>query len=64
MADRNQDASRTDASEHNPPNDIRREDAEQSGRARASGTPQDEEDGEQATASRPRGKTEDPDRTL
>jgi hypothetical protein len=64
MSDRNQDASRTDASEHNPPNSTRRESAEQQGTARASANPQDDEDSEQTTASRPRGKTEDPDRTL
>jgi hypothetical protein len=64
MADRNQDASRADAFEHNPPNSIRRESADKQGGARASANPQDDEDSEQTTASRPRGKTEDPDRTL
>ncbi|MFL5608650.1 MAG: hypothetical protein ACJ8AD_19500 [Gemmatimonadaceae bacterium] len=64
MADRKQDTSRTDATEHNPPNSSRREGAEPSSGAHASGKPQDDEDSEQSSASRPRGKTEDPDRTL
>jgi hypothetical protein len=64
MADRKQDTSRTDATEHNPPNSRRREGAESSTGARASGNPEDDQDGEQTTTSRPRGQTEDPDRTL
>jgi hypothetical protein len=64
MADRNQDPSRTEAAEHSPPNSRRREGSEQPGGAHGSGKPQDDQDGEQTTASRPRGQTEDPDRTL
>jgi hypothetical protein len=64
MSDRDQDPSRTESPEHNPPNSSRREGAKPSSGARASGNPQDDEDSEQSSASRPRGKTEDPDRTL
>ena len=64
MADRKQDTSRSDATEHNPPNSRRREGAEQPGSARASGKPEDDQDSEEATTSRPRGHTEDPDLTL
>jgi hypothetical protein len=64
MADPKKDTSGTDATEHNPPNSIRREGADPSSSARASGKPEDDQDSEQATTSRPRGHTEDPDRTL
>jgi hypothetical protein len=64
MADRDQDPSLTESPERNSPNSSRRAGAEPSSGARASGTPQDDQDGEQSTESRPRGKTEDPDRTL
>ena len=64
MSDRNESAPRGDDSTRTNTAPSSSETAEPSAPARAQENPQDENDSSQSSESRPRGKTEEPDRTL
>jgi hypothetical protein len=64
MSDRNESTPRTDDSTRTNTAPSSKETAEPSAAARAQESPQDDEDSAQTSESRPRGTTEDPDRTL
>jgi hypothetical protein len=64
MSDRTESAPRGDDSTRTNTAPNRGETAEPSAAARAQENPQDDADTAQTSEARPRGKTEDPDRTL